>query len=273
MSFASLDAIQAEIENASTLVALCKSMKCSHRQYLLNLAVNAVVSSLELLRLEIRGERTASATVLPGADDLEAAESGQSTPATTPNRASQAAGGFVPLPAQPAEKVQDEPDGTPFLSASAAQTPRAPFLEPLRVSPVSTPRPTMEVVVDVPVAAAAPDDADSTTHAETTYKDLLAAVGNPTEVFLHLKKQRSYVSLAVDYSGQHPTSSFTEDHGKVYRGTLKNVAARIKYLRGYKAPREMADLPENEKRATVTMGKDICYRDLESNTYVEIGAP
>lgn len=281
MSAFTLDAIVKHLDNAQTIVRLAKDMRCAQRQYLLGLGLSAVIESLELLRLEVRGERAAAAPVISGADDLEAAETGTS-PLVSPSR-----DGDEP-PAAPAvahEQIHglrafapppplvagpgpaQEEDGVGHGSRSPSPD-RAPFLEPLRASPVATPRPALLVEEPAPAAA---DGQESVTTASANYKDLLAAAGNPGTVYLRMPKYNRWVELPVDYTHRQPMSQYVEPSGATFRGTLRRVAGRAKYLAGYVCSLDTRDAPESEKRAMVDMKREMYFRN-ETGAYEGLGA-
>lgn len=268
MSVATIQSIQQQVDNASKLVGLCATMRPGHRDMLMNLAVDSLRQALELLQYEVRGER-GTAAVLPSADELDAAESGMSTPHASEHS-------LLPMPHEQIVGLRG--------------TPRPQFLEPLRISPPPTPRDATPAEAEAqPAAPVAPgevaveanttadavdaDDTASTAPTENTYKDLLAAVGNPEIIHLRVKKAGTYIPLPVSYEGRQPTSRFTEPNGAVFEGTLRQVAGRVKYLKGYKVSRSTANKPEEKKRAMVNTSKDLYYRDEEMGTYVELGAP
>lgn len=267
MSSITLDAISQHLENAQTLVGLCKTMRCAHRQYLLNLSFNSVVESLELLRLEVRGERMAAAPVLGGSDDLEAAEKGVS-PLCSPARQH-----------SEDDDAQSAVDAFPTGSRSPSPSPLRPaFLEPLRNSPAPTPRPSLAAAVDahtaVPVreeddlppledavaVAVAPAAAGGAPQQQpATYADYLTAARNPPIVWLNLPRKNRKIELTVDYTQRQPISSYTEPSGTVFHGTLRRVAGRAKYLAGYKPSMESRDAPEEERISDVDVKYDIMY--------------
>jgi hypothetical protein len=253
MSSITLDAISQHLENAQTLVGLCKTMRCGHRQFLLTLSLNAVIESLELLRLEVRGERMAAAPVLGASDELEAAEAGTS-PLSSP--ASGAA-------------AQDA-----FPTGSRSPSPARPeFLEPLRVSPAPTPRPHVDLEAGMPaleevaIEVAPAEGARMAqqpfpvpvTERTGTYKDNLLAAGSPPVVYLPLPRKNRRIELRVDYSQRVPMSSYVEPSGVTFHGTLRRVAGRAKYLAGYKPAMDSREAPEAERISDVDVRNDIMF--------------
>lgn len=252
MSSFTLDAIHQHLENAQMCVRLSKNMRSAQRHYLLNLGLTSLIESLELLRLEVRGEQSAAAPVIDPSDDLDAAETGSSVSSDHERLVVRVGGGSA------GGADTDAEDTSPLAPSAASPTlSRAAFQEPLYHSPITTPRP---VAAEAPVPPQAPaEETAPRPAAGDNYKTFLTAAGNPSQVFLKLPRNRNMIMLPVDYTGAIPLSRYTEPSGTVFEGTLRRVAERAKFLAGYAADLTSRALPVEQRRAPVNMKKEIFY--------------